>query len=47
MEKKFLNFGIKDENCETEEEIIYDDRFDDMGNIEDEEQDEFVESISM
>ena len=46
MEKKLSNLGINEDDCEIEEDIKYDGGFDELGNIEDEEQDEFVESIS-
>jgi len=47
MDKKLSNFGNYDEDeCEIEEDIQYEGKFDNVDDIEDEDQDEFVESIS-
>ncbi len=43
MEKKLSNFGINDDDCEIEEDIKSNDEID---NPENEEEDEFIESIS-
>lgn len=46
MDKKLSNYGEYDEDCEIEEDIQYEGKFDDVDNIDDDQQDEFIESIS-
>jgi len=46
--KKLSNLGNYDEDeCEIEEDIQYEGKFDNVDSIEEEDQDEFVESISI
>ena len=45
--KKLSNFGDNNDDCEIEEDIQYEGKFDIIDDLDNEDQDEFVESISI